>query len=343
MAFPFPITGIDATDGAVYAMVTQKKKNGARIHAKFALAIEKGTDEIDEDATKRMEHFRAALRSVAEQKVPKHVIVALDDSQTFLFTVRLQERAATDIAEAVRWEAGQHLPYELEQVILDWRVVRRENGTVTVQVAAVAKDVVDAYIDACSAAKLIPIGVVPAALAALTPLTFEDGAEQIVVHIRRFSTTLSIVRDSAIPFSLNSPSFCATRVIRSLMQSLRLNEKEAVKALAVYGLDHGTGDTSVHDALASEFRFLVDNIKTLQDFSVRNNVTERQLKHGPIVVAGDGVYVRALPGALAASLHQDVIIASPPIGLFDETSATPLSESDFVEYQTALGLTLMNL
>src|SRR3970040_358134 len=62
--------------------------------------------------------------------------------------------AESEVAESIRWEAEQHIPFDIEDVELDFQVLRQEGNQSEVMLVAVKKGKVQSYAEVVAAAGL---------------------------------------------------------------------------------------------------------------------------------------------------------------------------------------------
>jgi type IV pilus assembly protein PilM len=68
--------------------------------------------------------------------------------------VTLPKMSEVDLANSIRWEAEQHIPFEIEDVELDYQVLRQEGPQTEVMLVAVKKGKVKSYADVVQSANL---------------------------------------------------------------------------------------------------------------------------------------------------------------------------------------------
>jgi type IV pilus assembly protein PilM len=59
-----------------------------------------------------------------------------------------------ELAESIRWEAEQHIPFDIEDVELDFQILRQQGPQLEVMLVAVKKGKVQSYVDAVAEAGL---------------------------------------------------------------------------------------------------------------------------------------------------------------------------------------------
>jgi type IV pilus assembly protein PilM len=68
--------------------------------------------------------------------------------------VTLPKMSEAELSESIRWEAEQHIPFDIEDVELDFQVLRQDGPQLEVMLVAVKKGKVQSYVDAVTEAGL---------------------------------------------------------------------------------------------------------------------------------------------------------------------------------------------
>lgn len=81
-------------------------------------------------------------------RVRDSVVASIPETQSFLRVIEVPQMNEDELSEAVRWEIGQHIPFGLENVYVDWQYIESSGhklkpGHIEVQVGAAQKSVVD--------------------------------------------------------------------------------------------------------------------------------------------------------------------------------------------------------
>ena len=93
----------------------------------------------------------------------KNVNIALPESQVFTRVIEVPQLSDRELTSAIKWEAEQYIPMPLDQVTVDFTILRdsRETGTNKMEVLLVAspKTLVEKYVTILEYADLIPVAV----------------------------------------------------------------------------------------------------------------------------------------------------------------------------------------
>jgi len=94
---------------------------------------------------------KVILDSLQQCSIPMSVrdtvIASIPETESFLRVIEIPHMDESEISEAVQWEVAQHIPFGLENVYLDWQMVRNKprpgSDRLEVLVGAAEKRVVD--------------------------------------------------------------------------------------------------------------------------------------------------------------------------------------------------------
>jgi type IV pilus assembly protein PilM len=111
--------------------------------------------------------------------------------------VTLPKMSESELNESIRWEAEQHIPFEIEDVELDFQILRQEGPQLEVMLVAVKKGKVRSYAEVVQAAGLKPsvVDVDVFALETQYEYNFPGEAEVVaLVNIGNETTNTNILQ-----------------------------------------------------------------------------------------------------------------------------------------------------
>ncbi|MDI3280498.1 MAG: type IV pilus assembly protein PilM, partial [Bacillota bacterium] len=231
--------------------------------------------------------------------------VAVAGASLVVRLLTLPALAAEELAEAVRWEAEQYLPFALSEACYDFCPLetRPEGGGLEVLLAAARREVVEQILQAVLLADLTPVALEPAPLAlgrALFTWRGEgagegEGQTVGVVDIGGTSTNLAVFMGRQLRFH------------RALPWGTDRFEA-ALNALQKFTLSpDGSGSRSLAEAVAELGEPLAQEIhRSLDYYRSQNN----WVKIDRLVLAGGGALLPGLDSYLGAYL-------SLPVEVFD--------------------------
>ncbi|MBI4414662.1 MAG: hypothetical protein HY566_00295 [Candidatus Kerfeldbacteria bacterium] len=252
--------------------------------------------------------FRQAIRFATSKDrahhYPKHAVVTLPDAWCYLLTIDLPDRQ--NDADTIRREAAQHLPFMPDELVFDSTVAATENGVTTVQVAACPVPVVQNILAVLDGTGLEATELVPAGVAALRTFAIPPNIRAaIAVFINDTSTTVMLVTDRGIPFSVSTNALQVHRVIALLTKNLRLSDTEASEAITVCGLDRTVSHGVVRKVLENDVVELANAIQRVSSFGVSLTA---QGAPSVVLLGGSGGALRNLDVELRERCKLEVLL-----------------------------------
>ncbi len=89
----------------------------------------------------------------------KSVGLVVPESSTLTKILKLPRLGASELDEAVRWQAAEYLPHKKEDVVLDWKIIKEDEDGLQVLVVAILKEILSGYVNSAHQAGLFPLVV----------------------------------------------------------------------------------------------------------------------------------------------------------------------------------------
>ena len=134
--------------------LTSKKK---KVKISVSATIPPGI--ISDRSVRKPEDLALFLKAIwSKNKIKeKSVGIVIPEFSTFTKTIDIPNIEKDELDEAVRWQAQEFLPWEVEETILDWKIIEKNKKGYTVLFVAVRKEVLLGYVGAIASAGLFPI------------------------------------------------------------------------------------------------------------------------------------------------------------------------------------------
>ncbi len=99
---------------------------------------------------------QAAIRQALEQGriEATDAVIGMSGGAVIAKRVTLPKMSEAELAESIRWEAEQHIPFDIDDVELDFQVLRQDGPQLEVMLVAVNKGKVQSYVDVVAEAGL---------------------------------------------------------------------------------------------------------------------------------------------------------------------------------------------
>lgn len=173
----------------------------------------------------------------------KEVHIALPESKVFTRVVEVPALSQRELTSAIRWEAEQYIPLPLDQVNLDFTILReaKDTGTNKMEVLLVAapKTLVDNYLNILEMAELAPVAAETEVIATTRALirSVPNIRSVMIVAMGAQTTDFAIVRNGTLTFT-RSISAGGDALTRAIAQSLEFNLTQAEEYKRTYGVQH---------------------------------------------------------------------------------------------------------
>ena len=284
------------------------------------------------------------ISSVRHRKIKtKKVVCSLPESKVFLRIISIPKMAEDEAEEAVKWEMEANIPLAIEQVYYDWQFLGSpKDGKQDILTVAVAREVVDDFIEVLGKAGLEPYGFEAETIAnirSLVPITDNIGQPSLIIDLGSKKTSFIIQKDG-VPFFTSSVPFSSLGLDDTISKSLNLGFKEAEKVKINAGIINRENNP-LFNALLPTLESLSSEIEKTMDFS--SVLAKDSGMIDEIVLIGGGANLKGLPEYLSERLKKDVKIGDPLINLRINQKKVLISKEQALRYATVIGLALRSI
>ncbi|NLE74775.1 MAG: type IV pilus assembly protein PilM [Actinobacteria bacterium] len=270
----------------------------------------------------------------------KTVRMGVGNQKVIVRTIEVPEMDEEELRGAIEFQAQDYIPMPLEEVILDFQVVRRQvdaEGVVRQQVVLVAaqKDMVQQYLVAARKAGLTVEGIDVSAFALIralsSPVSFVDQgappeAATGFLHMTSSTSTLVVAADG-IPLFTRIVSLAYDNFINVLVEGQSMGADEALVLTELVGLP-GPDDTvaddynpdtvqAVHTTLNRVAEQFVGEMRRSLDYYQSQ---EYSLPVTRIIFSGRGPLLRNLDHRIADTLAVPVEVGNPLLRITENKS-----------------------
>ena len=200
---------------------------------------------VDGEIMDRLLVLDAVRQCVAQSGIKsKDVVSAVSGRALIVKKVVMDKMNQEDAQEAIHWEAEQHVPFDIDDVCLDFQILNDDLGNNQMQVLLVAakKDAIHAHADLIRDADLNPvvIDVDSFAVQNCFEANYESQAHKAVglLNVGSETTNLNIVQDG-VPQFTRDLSVGRGRFVEGVQREFNVGKDEASRML---------GNSAGHDA-----------------------------------------------------------------------------------------------
>ncbi len=287
-----------------------------------------------------------AIRSVYERLHVrgKDVAIAIAGHSIIIKKIAMPPMDGDTLEEQIGWEADHHVPFDKEDVELDYEVLREDDGSGNMEVLLVAakKDIVHDYAAVARDAQLNPVVVDVAAFAVQNAFEHAYGALEgrsvALVNVGASISTLSVVQDGITTFTrdMTIGGNAFTEEIQKRL-SVGYEEAEAIKVGARPPAGATPGE--VERIIAQVADLIAGELQRSIDFFL---ATTSGAEIERIYMSGGVAQVQALRQAIARRSHLEVEVVDPfrNVGIDESRFDMPYLRANAPMATVAVGLAL---
>lgn len=312
--------------------------------------IEQETDIVKNDsAASRSTVINALKLLIKEAKVSTtKVVAALPSFTVFSSIISLPLMSRKELNSAVRWEAKKFVPMPIDELVLDWRLLKDTNEqkpaaqapkNLRVLITAAPKSLVKRYIEVFKAVGLQITDLETEALALERSLIGTDPAPVMVVDIGAMATDIAVVVDG-IPLINRSIDVGGNTMTKSIAQSLNVDHDRAEQFKRDFGIASNQSNVSqvpktvefVISSIVNEIRFVLNLYRSQGSGPIQR-----------IVLSGGSSYLVNLPAYLEKTLSIKTFIGDPWARIVYPVELKPALEEVGPRFAVAIGLAMREL
>ncbi|HET9252714.1 MAG TPA: type IV pilus assembly protein PilM [Candidatus Eisenbacteria bacterium] len=301
--------GLDIGSSSIKVVEIARDRTGDRL-VNYGISEPLSEAIVDgEIMDRQMVHEAITNLMEARQIKCKNVVTAVSGRAVIVKKILMDRLNEEDAKEAIQWEAEQHVPYDINDVSLDFQIINPNVDQKKMQVLLVAakKDMVANHADIIREAGLQPsiIDVDSFAIQNAVEANYDlaPGETVALLNIGAEITNLNIVRDS-IPHFTKDLSVGANSFVEGIQRRHNVSQADAMSALRGHN-EGGIDVASIVQATCEDLSVQIDRaIAFLKSAGDADRVDR-------ILVSGGSARVPSLADVLAARHQVPVAIVNP--------------------------------
>src|SRR5215468_9312921 len=230
----------------------------------------------------------------------KNVAAAVSGHSVIVKKVSLPRMTRSELEEQIRWEAEQYIPFDVNEVNLDFQILDAERGEGQMDVLLVAakKDLIDDYVQVISEAGLMPVAIDVAAFAVENAFeaNYQVGKQE----------TVALVNLGAQVVNITTAGNQYTEEIQKAL-SISFDEAERIK-LGGQGGGQDVVPQEVEQAMQSVTETVIGEISRSLDFFA---ATSSDTRIERVFLSGGAARVAGLKNAFAQRSGLPVEVMNP--------------------------------
>jgi type IV pilus assembly protein PilM len=306
-----------------------------------------GAGEVKEPA-ELAEAIKSLIRQYNVQS--KRVVIAVAGQAAIVRLLKVTLQNKNELADIVRKEAEKNLPYALDELYMDYQVIKTDPAQKESEVVLVCarKSIVDSQLEAVRNAGLEPVAVDIQPLALVRAAGFEDietYGNIGLLDIGEETSDLIIIKDG-IPLFTRVIPLAGNRITQLIAESIGIPYSSADELKRVYGdvarnLDQISLDDidyKVNSMVQKGMKELTAELKRSLEYFYLQQQGESEIS--ALVVSGGGSKLKNLLPFFNQELNLRVISCPQPENVVCPAESTLEFNELWPVYNVALGLAL---
>ena len=139
-----PSFGLDISDESIKFIELVNTRDGIKVGRHGERNIPPGVIELGK--IKNQNKVEEILFSLRKEEGLKAVRVSLLEEQVYLYKFRLEKAGLVNVRESIELSLEEHVPLSAEEAIFDYELIREDEESLELQIAAVPKNVIESYL-----------------------------------------------------------------------------------------------------------------------------------------------------------------------------------------------------
>ena len=242
----------------------------------------------------------------------KNVAIGLaGHASVIIKRISLPEMPEEELAESIKFEAEQYVPFDIEDVNVDFQILGpRKDGQMDVMLAAVKKDVVNEYVSVVREAGLTPfvVDVDAFALSNMHEINYdiEPGVNVALVNVGAHTINLNVVKNGVSVFTRDS-AIGVSGVTEALQKEFHL-PYEVSEKLQRGELAEDASPAGAREVMAGAYEEIAGEVTRSLEYFREANLHEEA---GKVILSGGGALIKDFPRVLAEKTGLVVDLAEP--------------------------------
>jgi type IV pilus assembly protein PilM len=271
----------------------------------------------------------------------KEVVTGVSGRAVIVKKIQMDKMSDQEARDAIRWEAEQHIPFDIDDVSLDFQVLNRETDPEKMDVLLVAakKEMLESRADLIRAAGLTPTVIDVDSFAVQNAFErnyeYPEDSVTLLLNVGCFVSNVNIVKNG-VPYFTRDLSFAGNAILEAMQKDLGVDYDEASDILESPGEDRLDDLHSIVSLVGEELAVGIEKSLSYLRASGEADHIDR------ICLSGGAAHAPGLREAIEKRQGSPVEIANPfrnvawEPGAFGDSDPTMLGP----HYMVAAGLAL---
>jgi len=267
----------------------------------------------------------------------KSVASALSASSVFSFIAKMPPMSHAELENAVRYQAEQNIPLKIEEVRIDWQIIRENPDTheTAVMVVSAPNKVATRLLEVFNMAEMSVIYLETNSIAVSRSLSRQNDPIIMIVDIGAASTEITIVENGVVSHVRSTPA-AGYAMTRALTQGLGLDAVQAEQFKQKFGMSQDKLEGQVYRTIKPLVGNITDEIRRSMKYYFEQFGSSVQ----KIVLTGGGSRTPLLADYIKSNLNIEVVFGNPWERISAQPEVTSKLSEIAPEFATVVGLAM---
>lgn len=313
--------------------------------------VEEETHVVKSDSRETQEFIIAAIQKIVKEArmVSRKAVAALPSFAVFSSVITLPAMSSKELVNAVKWEAKKFVPMPLEEMVLDWKVLKNdgekreaqkkdEHKAVKVLLTAAPRSLVARTVEIFQKAHLELVSLETQSFALQRSLIGNDRSVIMMLDVGAVSTDMSVVV-GGIPVLNRNIDVGGATITTALANTMNIDPRRAEQFKRDFGIAGAGGEEKIPKTIEYTFTAIVNEIRyVLNLYSGQHDAPIEK-----IIIAGGSAFLPHLPDYLAKVLNIKTYIGDPWARVVYPVDLRPVLQELGPRFAVAIGLAMREI
>jgi type IV pilus assembly protein PilM len=311
------IVGLDVGSSSIKAVELSKKSKGKNFDLTHLGVAQVPAEAIVQGAFLNSSAITEAIQEAIENAKIKtnNVAAAVCGHSVIVKKVSLPQMTRDELDEQIRWEAEQYIPFDVNEVNLDFQILETSDseGQMDVLLVAAKKDLIDDYVQVIREAGLTPVAVDVAGFAIENAfeINYDTAPDDVIALVNIGAQVVNInIMAGGVPCFTRDITTAGNQYTEEIQKALSISFEEAERIkLGGQGTDsQDVVPQEVEQAMQSVTETVIGEISRSLDFYAATTAESRINK---VYLSGGSAKVSGLEAAFHERTGLDVETLNP--------------------------------
>lgn len=339
------VFGLDLSDQSVKVARLKKRNNKMYLYAYGREDIPAGLivgGEIKDEEKVAELIKKTLLNSKPNPIKSKFVIYSIPEPKGFIRVVKIPRLEENDLNDAIRCEAEQLFPIDINESYIDWQILSNDNNKTTKVLVAVApSQLIDSYSSVLKKIGLKPIAAEIESVAITRSLISSEQLSKpiLIIDLGKDRTGFIIFKNPTVQFTASIP-ICGNSFNKIISQKKGVSEEKANQIRKKCGLGISDEHKDVYKIIQPSLYEMIKYINKLRSYYKEYFKAETDI--AKVIICGGEAGMIGMNSFLSLKIKKEIEKGNPWINIISSESkeTPPISRDDSLVFVTVLGLAI---